>query len=638
MCGICGWISWDRPPETPVVEAMNNRLVHRGPDFGQVIADGPAVLGHRRLTIVDLSPDSNQPLADHSGRYLITFNGEIYNYRELRRELEGLGARFRTRGDTEVILEAYKQWGADCLPRLDGMFALAIWDVKSRRLFLARDRLGEKPLLYCVLPGGGIAFASELGALCAHPQVPRDVDPAAVGQFLSLNYILGNRCILSGVEKLLPGHYALAEAGKPVRQTRYWDLLPHFQSKGRWASEAEAAEQLNALIEESARSRLVSDVPVGAFLSGGLDSAIMVGAASRLDGDVLEGTYTMGFREESYDESAAAEATAKHFGGANHNCRVMEPPGASELEEILTCAGEPFADTSIIPVYKLSQMAGERVKVALSGDGGDELFGGYSTYQADKLRHWSAWMPGAVSQALHRTYSRLAAPDPGKVSLDYKIRQFLKGHHLGFPRCHCFWRNIFDDAGAARLVRGDVAGAVAEGDAIGGMLSLSGDLTGLHYLDAAMQIDLNTWLPDDILVKADRASMAHSLELRPPFLNPALVEFAASLPPEWRLRGLRGKYILKRSQQRFLPRGIGNRRKQGFNAPVSYWLKGDFGELVRSTILSAKMQEWFEAEEIETLWSDHQAGRRDNGLKLFGLLCLGSWMRWIDGQRAEVAG
>jgi asparagine synthase (glutamine-hydrolysing) len=624
MCGIAGVVDW-QSAGVDVVRAMTRALAHRGPNAEGVVDRRPAALGARRLAIIDLDESANQPMGDASGRYWITFNGEIYNFKELRADLEARGVRFRTKGDTEALLHAYITWGPDCLSRLNGMFAFAVWDALEQRLFLARDRLGEKPLYYARLPGDGIAFASELKALRLHPAVGRTLSPRALSQYLSFNYILSDACILEGVKKLAAGHHLTVERGRFGEPRSYWDLAQHYRNKRAFASQEQAVEELNALIVDAVRLRLVSDVPLGAFLSGGIDSSTIVAAMSRLRTPADNITFSIGFNEKSYNEVEKAKSVASAL-SVRHHDRTVDGSSADVLQRIVFSADEPFADSSIIPTYFVSQFAAQHVTVCLTGDGGDELFGGYETYIADKLHRVGQHLPRAAISAVAAIADRVLPVSLDKVSLDYKARMFLSGLGMDADRAHLHWRTIFPAGEKAALVRPQHHASVLAADPAESAMGYAREVAGCHVLDRAMYVDIKTWLVDDILHKVDRASMAHSLEARPPFLDHRLVEFAAQLPVAWKVRGLRKKHLLKRSQEAYLPATTINERKQGFNAPVSHWIRGPLRELARQATLEGPVLDWLDLAKIESLWRDHDEGRRDNGLKLFGIACLGLWL------------
>ena len=603
---------------------MVSRLAHRGPDAEGVVSRGHAVLGSRRLAVIDVGEGNNQPLSDRSGRFWISYNGEIYNFAEVRAELASLGAEFATQGDTEVILEAYKRWGVEAVHRLNGMFAFALWDEVEERLFLARDRAGEKPLFYQRLPGSGLIFASELQALRAHPAASRAVNPEAIGQFLSLNYLLTDTSILAGVERLPAGCFLLVERDRSPRKTRYWDLAASFREKRRFESEAAAAEELNALIDDSVRLRLVSDVPLGAFLSGGIDSSTVVESMTRLQPADRTETFTIGFPEPTFSELDEATQVAR-FLNVSGNGRMVTGEMSIPLPEIIRSAGEPFADTSMVPLWFVSKLAREKVTVCLSGDGGDEILAGYETYQADRYHHTLSRLPSFAWRPIERWVDRLWPVRFDKVSFDYKLRRFLQGLQLDGRRAHHHWRKIFSDEEKRALFK-DRHRELAESDGFDIIDRHFEEISDCHFLDQAMYVDIKTWLVDDILVKVDRATMAHSLESRAPYLDHRLMEFAASLPVSLKLKGLRRKHLLRRARRDRLPRQVIAQKKKGFNAPVGHWLRGPLRDASRRLTTGEPVSEWLEPAAVETLWQEHLDGRRDHGLKLFGLTCLGLWM------------
>jgi asparagine synthase (glutamine-hydrolysing) len=626
MCGIAGWLSWDEPVDPNVVERITNALAHRGPDASGVKNLGPVVLGHRRLSIIDCAPTNDQPLSDVSGKFWLAFNGEIYNYLEIKRDLQSLGAVFKTQGDTEVVLEAYKQWGVDCLQRLTGMFSLALWDADKERLFLARDRMGEKPLFYCTPSAGSFVFASEPQALRKHLPMCREVDATALAQYLSLNYTVGDRTLIKGVSRLAPAHFILIEKNKQPRIECYWDLSQHFKNKKTYQSEEQACDQLQSLITEAVRGTLVSDVPLGAFLSGGVDSSTIVAAMARLGNPSQVKTFSIGFKEETFDEVKEARAAAHHL-GVDHYDRLLSPDPELLLRSLIRAADEPVADTSFLPTYCLAQFAREKVTVALSGDGGDECFAGYETYAADLYHQHLSKLPSWFWRSIERVAANALPVSFSKVSFDYKAKQFLAGLQLDASRAHCSWRSIFSDEERGRLMRADWQEMARNHDPFSEFERHFEAVKDCHLIDQAMYVDIKTWLPDDILVKVDRATMAHALESRAPFLNHHLVEFAASLPIELKMKGLRKKHILKQSQRRILPQWLLDRRKKGFSAPVSHWFAGPLKQLAREALNEPALKDWFNAAEVDRLWQEHERKERDNGYRLFGLTCLAMWLK-----------
>ena len=622
MCGIAGAVDWTGAPDLAAVRRMVARLRHRGPDAEGVVCRGAAALAHARLSIIDISAAANQPMVDSDAVCWLVFNGEIYNHHDLRAELTAKGAVFRTRSDTEVILEGYKYWGLDCFARFNGMFALALWDERDKTLVMARDRLGKKPLYYAET-AGGLAFSSELPSLRRHPEVPREIDPVGIRQVLNLGYLLGSDCIVRGVRKLAPGTLLVARQGRSPECRSYWSLAPVFAEKSRWRSTAEATDALDALMRDAVRLRLESDVPLGAFLSGGIDSSLIVAmmkhgpSAERID------TFTAGFADPSYDERLQARRIAEHLGVSLHEQEVADEAMA-DLPRLMALAGEPFADTSLLPTYHLCGLARRRVTVSLSGDGGDELFAGYETYVADRLHHLIRAVPGPLIELVEWGLGALLPVSMAKVSFDYKLRQFLAGARHDFRRAHYSWRTLFSDKELMRLIRPEQPEA-RDSDPYGRVHGFYEEVGDCHYLDQAAYVDIKTWLPDDILVKLDRASMAHGLEARAPFLDYRLVEFAAALPVNLKLRLFKKKFLLRRLHGRYFPADLRARRKLGFNAPVAHWFARDGGQSLRAFTHAPDLLDWVDRAEVDRLWREHRSGERDNGFRLFALACLGAW-------------
>jgi asparagine synthase (glutamine-hydrolysing) len=625
MCGIAGELRWSAPPDLAAVEAMAARLAHRGPDARGAVARGAVALAHRRLAVIDLDRASDQPMSDASGRLWIVYNGEIYNFGALRARLERGGAVFRTRGDTEVLLEAYRAWGDRFVEELNGMFAFALWDAGRQRLLLARDRAGEKPLYWQARgDGDGLLFASELGALRAHPAASSRIDPAAIGDFLSLGYTLGERPLLAGVRRLPPAHRLAVERDRPLVPERYWDLAASFRRKQRFADDREAAETLDRLLTDAVGLRLVSDVPLGAFLSGGIDSSTVVAAMRRAQPEPPPRAFSIGFREETFDELPAARAVAAHL-GVEITGRYVGVDAAGALARVIGTIGEPFADSSLVPFYHLAQDARAEVTVCLSGDGGDELFAGYPTYLADRLRRRTAWLPGGLTRAAGALFDRAWPVRHDKIGFGYKARQFLAGHALDERRAHHSWRTIFSPAAKRTLLRPGWREAAAS-DGFDVFDRCYQEVAGCHPLDQASYVDIKTWLADDILFKVDRATMVHSLEARAPFLDHRLIEFAAALPAELKLRGRDGKVLLRRAAERHLPAWVTRAPKRGFNAPVNRWLAAGLEPVARAAMTASPLFDWIEPAAVERLWREHRARAADHGLRLFTLTSLALWL------------
>jgi asparagine synthase (glutamine-hydrolysing) len=626
MCGICGFVFADaaRPPAPGVIGRMTDALVHRGPDDRGTFVEPGCALGHRRLAIIDLTPAGHQPMSNEDGSLQIVFNGEIYNYRDLRPGLEAAGHVFRSTSDTEVILHLFEQRGAACLGELRGMFAFAIWDRRRRRLFAARDRVGKKPFVYAHAPGGDFAFASELASLVAAPGFAREIDETALHHYLTYQYVPAPRSIWSGVKKLLPGHHLVWEAGR-VRTERYWDL--HYVPKLRLGSLAAYRERFLEIFRESVRLRLVSEVPLGAFLSGGVDSSAVVAMMS-LAGAAPLRTFSIGFPDADYDEVRYARLVAERY-GTEHTELVVEPRALEVLPQLVRHYGEPFADSSAVPTWYVSQLTRRSVTVALSGDGGDEAFGGYQRYLADRLISGYLLLPAALREGvLRRAIRALPAPKRTRGFVG-RLKRFVAtadpARERQYVRYFCAFANedkadLYAPAFKARLAGVDSVGLVEE-------LYRSAD--GASFLDRTLSVDMHSYLPDDILAKVDIAGMGNSLETRAPFLDHRLLEFAAACPPGLKLRGTTGKYLLKKALAPYLPRQILHRRKMGFGMPVAEWFRGELGAMAGDLLLSqrAAQRGYFQRASVEKLLAEHRRCSADHGARLWVLLFLELWFR-----------
>ena len=621
MCGIAGLYHLETPkPVDPArVAAMCDALAHRGPD-GEGVWTAPGVgLGHRRLSIIDLA-GSPQPMPSMDGRAMLVFNGEIYNYRELRQELKGLGATFRTDGDSEVILAAWQRWGPDCVTRLHGMFAFAIYDLEARTLFLARDRLGVKPLHYALLSDGSLAFGSELKALLAHPLLRREVDPLAVEDFLAWGYVPDSRAILKGVRKLPAGHSLLLRHGAPPpRPTQWWDVSFAERRKGK-VQDFEA--ELLHLMRQAVSSRMVADVPLGAFLSGGVDSSSVVALMAEGSQRPVQ-TCSIGFDVAGLDESAYATKVAQRF-STDHASRLVSPDDFEAVDVLAGMFDEPFADASALPTWRVCQLARETVTVALSGDGADEALAGYRRHVfqhgEDRVR---ALLPQRLRAplfgALGAVYPKADwAPRPlrAKTTLLALAGDSAQGYARALAHAPPELReSLYSDA-FLRL-RGDYRAEDAVLAAMRAAPARSG-------LDRAQYADLKVWLPGDILTKVDRTSMAVGLEAREPLLDHRLIEFAASLPEAMRVQGGQGKWLMKRTMRRFLPDDILYRPKQGFVTPIAQWFRGPLAESARKIPASAVLARtgWFDSRRLSALVDGHLSGIADNSRILWQLLML----------------
>ncbi|MEZ5688842.1 MAG: amidotransferase 1, exosortase A system-associated [Caenibius sp.] len=628
MCGIAGIFhcGTPKPVEMHRVERMCDAIVHRGPD-GAGVWTAPGVgLGHRRLSIIDLE-GSPQPMHAADGRAVIVFNGEIYNFQELRKELRDTGAVFRSDGDTEVILAAWQRWGPDCLSRLNGMFAFAIYDLTERTLFLARDRLGIKPLYMATLSDGSLAFASELKGLLAHPLLRREIDPLAIEDYLTWGYVPDHRSILKSVEKLPAGHFRLLHHDRPpARSQQYWDVS--FEKRARGSLAAMEAELLH-LMREAVSARTVADVPLGAFLSGGVDSSSVVALMAEATRDPVK-TCTIGFDVAALDESSYAQQVAQRFATNHHNRQV----GSQDFEQIGHIAAmfdEPFADASALPTWRVCELARETVTVALSGDGADEALAGYRR-QAFQAREEMvrAVLPSALRGRVFGTLGAIYpkadwAPRPLRAKTTF-LALAQDGAH-GYARALSITPPELRD----RLYSPDFLKVRGDYRAEQPFVDLMRGAPARNGLDRAQYADLKFWLPGDILTKTDRTSMAVSLEAREPLLDYRFVEFAATLPQRARLRGTQGKFLLKKVMRRYLPDDILFRPKQGFVTPITDWLRGPLASEARAIASNANLARtgWFDSGLIAKLADDHINASADHSRLLWQLLMLERSLRHL---------
>jgi asparagine synthase (glutamine-hydrolysing) len=623
MCGIAGRFNFDplAPVDRDVLEAMTDALTHRGPDAAGYHVAGGVGLGHRRLSIIDLST-GDQPLANEDGTVWTIFNGEIYNFAEVRAELAAHGHRFRTNSDTEVIVHGYEQWGERCVDRFRGMFAFAVWDATERRLMLARDRLGVKPLYYAALPGRGLVFGSELKSLLEDPDVPREWRADALDAYLTLLYVPAPATIYRGINKLPPAHVLVAEKGT-IRTSRYWDLT--FTGDGDPAREAEYLEQLDALLTESVRLRQVSDVPLGAFLSGGIDSsavaAYMVETSRR-----PPLTISVGFDEARYDELSHARRVAEHLGCEFHP-RTVTPDIVALLPKLAWHFDEPFADSSAVPTYYVSKAARELVTVALSGDGGDELWAGYTRH---RVEHWEQRVRKALGPAA-RAAGAVAHGLPLSVKGARALRHLAADPADAYAIKHAY--GMFEPDAKTRLYSGDFAAALHGSDPLAAFRDVYLRCGSADPVDRALYVDVHTYMVDDILTKVDRMSMAVSLEAREPLLDHRLLEFAASVPVSLKLRDGRGKYLLRKALDRRIPREILDRGKHGFEAPIGEWLRGPLAPMTSALLGDGRLRDRgiFDDREVARIWREHREGRADHRHRLWQLVMAELWFRqFID--------
>ncbi len=626
MCGIAGFFSSDNrtaiDESHALIERMCNVIEHRGPDdHGYFVSGGGATLGHRRLSIIDLNT-GQQPITNEDGSVWIVFNGEIYNYQELRTRLIAKGHRFATHTDTEVIVHLYEDEGEDCVKHLRGIFAFAIYDKNEQQLFLARDHVGVKPLHYTVTRGE-IVFGSEIKSLLQHPAVKREVNLEAISDFLAFGYVPDPNTAFRGIHKLPPGYSLTFKTGK-IQMRSYWDF--DYNEKSQAQTEAEYVEALREHLADAVRSQLVSDVPLGTFLSGGIDSSTIVALMTREMNHPVK-TFSIGFSEASFDELKFARATAHHFGTEHHEF-VVTPDVCKIVEEIVWHHDEPFADVSSVPTYMVAKLASEHVKVVLSGDGGDELFAGYERYVQDRRKERFEKIPPFVKKNILRPLSQaLPRRAYGKnflrqISLDPASR-YVDSISFFHPELQC------------EVLSRQTCQALAQHESTNSFEQIYAALQSADHTERLLYLDSKTYLPGDILTKVDRMSMAHSLESRVPLLDHKLIEFATTIPSHLKLNGLTTKYILKQAVTGLIPDEIIQRRKQGFDVPIREWFKHDLRELLHDTLLDRKTRErgYFNERAIASIIKEHERGRRNYARHLWGLLTLELWHRaFIDRQ------
>lgn len=637
MCGIAGICRLDGealPPQAGAwVRAMTDCLAHRGPDGEGLWQAGAVCLGHRRLSIIDLAGGA-QPMQDVGNTLSVTYNGEIYNFVELRAELEKLGARFRTDSDTEIILEGYRIWGPECLTRFDGMFAFALWDARRRRLFCARDRFGKKPFFYS-LQHGRLHFASELTALSRVPELAFSVDRQAVMRYLAYEYVPTPNTMYSEVQSLPPAHLLLLEKGQ-VRVDRYWDMPVPDESDPR--DERELCEELNRLLSRSVQRRMISDVPLGVFLSGGIDSSIVAGLMARQSTAPVK-TFSIGFTEASYDESRFARLAAKAFGTDHHERVLSAEECADELPGIVSRMDVPMADASVAPTWLLSGVAREHVTVALGGDGADELWAGYEHYIGFKAAEWYNALPGLARRGIIEPLARHLPASAGYINPRLAVAAFLRGAHAPAWQRVQTMLTAFTPEMQRDILEPEWLAAAAEGADFLRPERLFAP-TRKQYehwrpenaaspLARAFHVYVRQFMLDDILVKVDRCSMLHSLEVRAPFLDKDAAEFAARLPLRCKLRGFKRKWLLKKAFADLLPPEILHRNKRGFQIPVAQWLRGRLRPLMEDLLGAEHLrrQGIFRPQAVRALMDAHISGRADLRKPLWTLLVFQLWQQ-----------
>jgi asparagine synthase (glutamine-hydrolysing) len=618
MCGILGYTHVRKRLPRGVMETALGSLNHRGPDHHGRFTSELISLGATRLRIVDLE-SGDQPLISPDGDVIVIFNGEIFNHHELRLELEAFGVCFETRCDTEVILHAFLRWGSDCFSHFRGMFAIAVWVQSERRLILARDRMGIKPLYYAE-HDGELLFGSELKCIFAHPDVPRNLCMSGLNCFLSLNYVPAPHTLVEGIKKLLPGH---------VMQWRSGNLSVRSYVRQEATARAprsinEACEELDGLLQKSLREQLVSDVPVGIWLSGGLDSSTILRYAAHAGSARLR-TFSITFKGRSFDESKSIAEISRHFGSQHTEFNLDETADLEgAIQKIAYYSDEPSADAGALPAWFLAKMSSKDVTVVLSGEGADELFAGYLTYKADRYSAAARRVPQVLRRALLSCAGRLPVSDD-KISFEYKLKRFLHGSLLSPEMAHVYWNGTFTEAEKRQFFHFADADPLAE---------ILGNMSAGPGLQRYLEFDQRYYLADDILYKVDRMSMAHSLEARPPFLDPRIVDFSARLPERFKLRGQQSKYVLRRLMQEKLPPNILSRPKIGFDIPVHDWFRGVLRPMLLDTLSeeAVRASGLFNWHAMEQLLNDHLERKANLGYHLWGLMVLLLWMKqWNVG-------
>jgi asparagine synthase (glutamine-hydrolysing) len=628
MCGITGFVDfWDssktrvEDERAQILENMCRVIRHRGPDDQGVMLNRGVALGMRRLSIIDLA-GGHQPISNEDGAVTVVFNGEIYNYRELQPDLESRGHRFATSSDTEAIVHSYEEYGPSCVNRLRGMFAFAIWDDREKKLFIARDRVGKKPLYYSVTRTGTLVFGSELKSLLQHPEVGRDIDPQALDAYFSLGYVPDPLSIFQNIEKLPPGHHLTFTNGR-LSVERYWDFS--YETNGNGHRQSDYLEELRALLDEAVKIRLVSDVPLGAFLSGGIDSSTVVALMARHMGQPVK-TFSIGFNEDSYNELKYARLTAEKFGTEHHEFLVT-PDICDVVDELAWHFDEPFADSSAIPTYVVSKLAREHVTVVLTGDGGDELFAGYTRYATERRRTGFEMVPQIIRQGLMNPLSR-------RLPHATWGRNYL--HNVSLDPISRYLDNVsvFSQLNKASLYSSDFSHQLRNRSQLNSYFrELSGNVRTDARLDSLLYIDSKTYLPGDILTKVDRMSMAVSLEARVPLLDHKLIEFVTRIPAGLKMVGLETKHLFKRAVADLVPAEILNRPKQGFGVPIQQWINEQLRERIHETLKDRRTLQrgYVSPGYVELLLDEHERGRRDHAMSLWSLLMLELWHRqYVD--------
>ncbi|MGA1869980.1 MAG: asparagine synthase (glutamine-hydrolyzing) [bacterium] len=639
MCGICGFSKSDPNPEKAqqIICAMCDTMIPRGPDDFGYYQDTDMILGMRRLSIIDLMT-GHQPLVNEDKTITLVCNGEIYNFKELKKNLIKKGHRFSTQSDSEVIIHLYEEEGIECVHRLNGMFGVALWDSKGKKLFLARDRLGIKPLHFMQCSDGTFVFASEIKALLKFPGWQHTINPVALNYYLTYETVPAPYTIFSHVFKLSPGHL-LTFQDKKIAISQYWDL--NYQKEENYTiNESEAQERFLHLFSRSVDHRMMSDVPLGTFLSGGIDSSMVSAFAQSHKPDSID-SFNIGFYEKSFDESGYARNVASHLTTTNpvrvnhHEDIFTTDQLLAVLPKIVEFMDEPHADPSLLPTYLLCKFARQHVTVALSGDGGDELFAGYPTYQAHAMARYYLRLPKMLRHYIIEPCIQHLPVSDKNFSLDFIAKRFISNIESPAPMRHLIWMGALPPEQKIRLYSSDMQSIMAGLDTFVPVKKYLDTARVTNPLDALLYLDMKIYLQDDLLVKVDRTSMATSLEVRVPFLDHTLVDFVTRLPTDLKLKRLTSKYLLKKSAQAFLPRSIINRKKKGFGIPISQWIKGELHDLFHDMLSPEKIKREgiFDSEFIASLLDDHIKSRKNNRKALWTLFMFEQWVNsYLNGK------
>ena len=629
MCSISGICNFEKKPSTQIVELMTKCLSHRGPDDSGFFQNENISLGHNRLSIIDLQ-NSKQPMKDEKNKNIIIFNGEIYNFKELKSELRSFGHKFDTEGDTEVILKSYTQWGVECLKKLEGMFVFCIWDEKKKQLFIGKDKFGEKPLFYYFSKEHGFMFSSEIRSFLEVEKIKQELrlDTESINQYLSLNYLINNKTFFREIKSLSPASYIILNSTNfknEISVKKYWLLEEHFKKKTN-DSFSEASEKINFLLEKSIKQKMFSDVENGVFLSGGIDSSTISLKLKKIDNHKMS-AHNILFKEEKFNESVDAKIIADYLNvNLNHYEIPIDDDLTNEFPKIIDAMDQPMSDTSFLSTYYLSKYSKKKSKVVLSGDGADELFAGYDTYIADIYRKFFPQI-NLKSNLLKELPNKLFKTNLGKVGIEYKINKFVNGLHFKDHHSHILWREIFSHEEKKKLFNKFDKDLINHNflDYIDRQIQ---KVKNLHYLDQYMYIDFKTWLPNDILYKVDRSTMFNSQESRLPFLDSKLVEYVCSLPIKYKINIFERKKILRQIIKSSLPKSLLKKKKSGFNTPIGLWLINNkkFKDMAHDLLSTYFMKNLFNYDELINIWDSHQNMKIDQTYKIFNLISLSQWV------------